>query len=335
MNVQLLLFTLIFSLQISYAQKVKTPKTIGDAIEILNRDCSDSLKKLIKKTANDSLSYLCYPWGGDYKTVFNWTDKDNRRSKIREHLVESGIENNQHQQTVILVAFKRHLQGDTAINEKQLVEPYRKIEDKWRAEDKVRFSTDTLRGVYIPKDLEDCFRQIDMFWDDSTKNQVKLWTEDEFSARAHLGFGMWMRNNWQLWGGSRLSKYFNDHEVYHPDNMSGMILRGYHRYLMGQAPRLEDQIERLRLFKKVAQKPAKTIYPEGVRRLKFDKSLVYRTKEDSKPGQVHVQTNSKSNKTWIYDYHFGWKHLSQEELSELLSTTYENRESSLKKLFGQ
>jgi hypothetical protein len=80
------------------------------------------------------------------------------------------------------------------------------MEQRGRSE----YTIDTLRGVYIPRDLQDCFNQIDSFWNDSTKLKVKQWTEDEFSARVHFGFGMWMRNNWQLWGGSRLSKYFND-----------------------------------------------------------------------------------------------------------------------------
>ena len=75
--------------------------------------------------------------------------------------------------------------------------------------DEERVLKDTIDSGYIPKDLEDCFVQIDSFWDDSMKTQVKNWSEDEFSANTHFGFGMWIRNNWGLWGGSRLSKYFS------------------------------------------------------------------------------------------------------------------------------
>ena len=62
---------------------------------------------------------------------------------------------------------------------------------------------DSIAGVYIPTDLNDCFKQIDSFWADSIKTQVRDMTEGEFAANAHFGFGMWMRNNWRLWGGSR------------------------------------------------------------------------------------------------------------------------------------
>src|SRR5512140_1014411 len=73
-----------------------------------------------------------------------------------------------------------------------------------------RFTVDSINGVYIPKNLEDCFKQIDSFWADSIKQKVRAMSEREFSGQAHFGFGLWMRNNWQLWSGSRLSKYFNE-----------------------------------------------------------------------------------------------------------------------------
>lgn len=106
-----------------------------------------------------------------------------------------------------------------------------------------RFLADSIKGVYIPRNLEECFTQIDKFWDDSTKLMVKSWTEDEFSGKAHFGFGMWMRNNWQLWGGSRLSKYFNDKGIFHPDDMSGIILKSYYRYLNNKEIKLDEQIK--------------------------------------------------------------------------------------------
>lgn len=101
---------------------------------------------------------------------------------------------------------------------------------------------DSLEGVYIPVDLNDCFKQIDGFWTDTVKTQVKNTTEAEFNANAHFGIGLWMRNNWGLWRGSRLSKYFNDMGIFHPDDMSGIILTSYYRYLTGQEIKLEEQI---------------------------------------------------------------------------------------------
>ncbi len=106
-----------------------------------------------------------------------------------------------------------------------------------------RIKLHTIDGIYIPKDLEDCFIQIDKILNDSLKTELKKISEDEFTGKTHLGLGMWMRNNWQLWGGSRLSKYFNDLGIYHPDDMTGIILDSYHRNLNNTEIKLDEQIK--------------------------------------------------------------------------------------------
>ena len=97
--------------------------------------------------------------------------------------------------------------------------------------------------TYIPFDLDDCIQQLDKIFADSSKVKIKAMTEDDFSARMHLNFGMWMRNNWGLWKGSRLSKFFNEKGIYHPDDMSGIILDSYYRHLKGQEIKLSEQIK--------------------------------------------------------------------------------------------
>lgn len=101
-------------------------------------------------------------------------------------------------------------------------------------------STDS---IYIPRDLNDCLNQLDSMFADSIKMKIKTLTEDEFSGKYHFGFGMWMRNNWGLWKGSRLSKYFNSISVYHPDDMTGIIFDSYHRKLTGQEIKLPEQVK--------------------------------------------------------------------------------------------
>jgi len=98
-------------------------------------------------------------------------------------------------------------------------------------------------SVYIPTDLNDCFKQLDSMFADSIKSKIKVLTEDEFVGKYHFGFGMWMRNNWGLWKGSILSKYFNSIGIYHPDDMTGIIFDSYHRQLTGQAIRLTEQVK--------------------------------------------------------------------------------------------
>ena len=130
---------------------------------------------------------------------------------------------------------------DTCMSE--LLQPYLDNHFARVARYERNIKADSINGVYIPKNLEDCFKQIDSFWSDSLKTEVKNMTEDNFSVKAHFGFGRWMRNHWGLWGGSRLGTYFQEMGIFHPDDMSGIILDSYHRQLNGKEINLEQQIQ--------------------------------------------------------------------------------------------
>lgn len=101
---------------------------------------------------------------------------------------------------------------------------------------------DSINGIFIPKDIHESLDQIDQFLNDSIKSVIKSWTEEEFIQETHHGLGMWVRNNWVLWGGSRLASYFYKYNINHPDNMSTIILRSYHRRLTEKDLILEEQI---------------------------------------------------------------------------------------------
>lgn len=188
-------------------------------------------------------------------------------------------------------------------------------------------------NVYIPKNLEDCFVQIDKLLDDNVKADIKLKNEQDFAIQEHFGFGRWIRNNWlRDKKGSRLAEYFQDMGIFHPDDMSGIILVSYHRYLNNKDINLQEQIAYYRLYAKVHKEPLKEDYPEGEKELQFNTKLTYSLKDGKTPACIHVQTNSKTENTWIYDYHFGWKLLSKDEKARLVSAPQE-REDILRELY--
>lgn len=193
---------------------------------------------------------------------------------------------------------------------------------------------DTIDRIYIPQDLEDCFIQIDKMLNDSLKTEFKQNSEDEFTSKTHFGLGIWIRNNWNLWSDSRLSKYFNDKEIYHPDDMSGIILTSYHRKLTNNNINLESQIHYYKTYWKVAEEPKKKDYPKGVKNIEFNTKQHYNFKENGLPGLIHIQSNSKNENYWIYDYHFGWKKISKVELEKLDKTTYEDREEVIREIYN-
>ena len=96
---------------------------------------------------------------------------------------------------------------------------------------------------YKPVNLEDAVAQLQFLHPDSVQAKIKTMSEDEFTGNAHMGMGMWIRNNWKLWGNGKLGKYFNSIGIYHPDDMSGIILTSYYRELKGIEWQVEEQVK--------------------------------------------------------------------------------------------
>jgi len=198
---------------------------------------------------------------------------------------------------------------------------------------KVNLTKSEINGVYIPKDVNDAISELNKKFSDSLKTEIKKMSENHFSSSFHFGTGMWMRNNWGLWGGSRLSKYFNDLGIYHPDNMSGIILNSYYRALNNKPIKLDEQTEYYKQCWLVARKPEEKDYPKGVKALVFNAGIHY-DRPDKKPAMVHVQTNSDNEMIWLYDYYFGWKQTDKSQV-DLFEQKQEDRFEILKKIYGK
>ena len=103
--------------------------------------------------------------------------------------------------------------------------------------------TGSKKENYKPVNLEEAVAQLKIIHHDTTKQKILEMTEDEFMGGAHVGLGMWMRNNWGLWKGKELAKYFNSIGIYHPDDMSGVILTSYYRELHNQEWKVNEQVQ--------------------------------------------------------------------------------------------
>lgn len=110
----------------------------------------------------------------------------------------------------------------------------RKEEQKVEREELAkRLVSEKIGDRYIPKDLGDAFEQLDKELPEVVRNEMKKLDRRDEMIKYHHGLGTWIRNNWGLWGGSRLQKYFTDRGVDHPDEMSGVILSFYWDWLHG------------------------------------------------------------------------------------------------------
>lgn len=101
--------------------------------------------------------------------------------------------------------------------------------------------------VYVPKDVEDSFVELDRMLNPALINDMRLRAEDGM-IEYHHSLGRWIRNYWALWAGGRLSKYFNELGINHPDDMSGIILTSYWRHLHSRPIQLDEQVERCRKY---------------------------------------------------------------------------------------
>lgn len=102
-------------------------------------------------------------------------------------------------------------------------------------------------GTFLPATLDEALHELDRGMSSGFERSFR-----EAGANPvglfHADFGRWMRNNWGLWSGSTLSKYFNELGVFHPDDMSGIILTSYWRRSRGVEIDLEGQVAECKAY---------------------------------------------------------------------------------------
>ena len=109
-----------------------------------------------------------------------------------------------------------------------------------RAERERRLTAESIGGVYVPQNLGECLTELDKLLPEVDKKEMLALPKRDDMMVYHLGLGTWMRNNWGLWGGSRLQKYFMDRGVRHPEEMSSVVLYHYHDWLGGRKETWRD-----------------------------------------------------------------------------------------------
>lgn len=114
-------------------------------------------------------------------------------------------------------------------------------ESKWSIH-----KTDSIDGIYIPFNLYDCFIQIDSLFSDSLIAEMNHISNDEIIGNYHFGIGLWIRNNWGLWKNSRLWMYFYNKGISHPDDISSLILKLYHRKITSNKLLFQKEIESIK-----------------------------------------------------------------------------------------
>ena len=123
---------------------------------------------------------------------------------------------------------------------------------------------------YIPKSIAEAHMYLDAYLAD--KDTFKNISEDEACGIGHMTLGRWMRNTWSLWWSKELYErvkdnspeypsvkpeiveMFNDLGIHHADDMSGIIIKSYHRKLNGVEYNLEEDVNEIIQFYKDQEK---------------------------------------------------------------------------------
>lgn len=108
-----------------------------------------------------------------------------------------------------------------------------------------------LNGIYIPKDLNDVFVQLNELIEFASQEKFKRAAEDTVMHKLHFSLGKWMMVNWGFYEGSRLTAYLNNIGLFHPDDMARFLIVSYHRTLNQRPLEVKEQIESLKAKREV------------------------------------------------------------------------------------
>ncbi len=109
----------------------------------------------------------------------------------------------------------------------------------------------------LPTNLEEAVETLEIFYSSQQAvEEIKNMSLKKFEASSHFGAGMFIRNSWNLWWFEghkypswpkekpKLIEWFNNIDIYHADDMSGILMECLWKKLHNQPYELEKQIER-------------------------------------------------------------------------------------------
>ena len=95
-----------------------------------------------------------------------------------------------------------------------------------------------------PKNLDEAITYFEKHWNIVEKTKFKIHPEQNAVSELHLTTGMWIRNTWiHANRDTNLTNYFHRLGIFHPDDISSIILTSLHRKLNNQEVDLPGQVK--------------------------------------------------------------------------------------------
>jgi len=111
-------------------------------------------------------------------------------------------------------------------------------------DDRVILYTPDYERIDLPLTLNDCFMALDNLLTNEVKQDIKN-SEVRSLVRYHMGLGMWIRNNWLRQSNNRITGLLYNNGLRNFDEMSQLIIIGYHYYLNGINKKIEELINEI------------------------------------------------------------------------------------------
>jgi hypothetical protein len=229
-NVLILLFLLksVFLLgQKKDVYDLLIPETLENCFDVLNKTLENDEILLIKTLPEDSIyDHPEFNSGTDFFHAWKLYEG----SKLTKYFNKKGLYGSFEIYETILISYHRYL-NNKPINLDELIRKYILRQEKEHDEYILKTEQDSINGIYIPKNLEECFLELDRLLSEEDRNTIKELKDKKETIKYHHGLGTLIRNMWGLWGGSRLQALFIKKNVHHPDEMSYIILEFYYDWL--------------------------------------------------------------------------------------------------------
>jgi len=178
------------------------PKTLEQCFKLLDKTLPDDEIHLLKTLQEDSIYFNpAFQYGADF--FHAW--KIYNGSRLTEYFNKKGLRGSFEIYEAILMSYHRYLNNDSIKLDEQ-IKKYQEKQKKDYAYYISKTEKDSLNGVYIPKDLQDCFIQLDKTLSEKNKTEIKNLKDKAETINYHHSLGMWLRNNWGALGWLKASK---------------------------------------------------------------------------------------------------------------------------------
>ena len=98
-----------------------------------------------------------------------------------------------------------------------------------------------INRVYIPANIDEVFDELNRLSPPESIAKFKGAEENVIASRLHFGLGRWMIENWNFYGGSRLSHLLKEMGISFPDDMAQFLIISYHRHLNDKPLELKER----------------------------------------------------------------------------------------------